>query len=199
MSIHEIKDITKNEMKFLLTILKSPEEELNSRNISKKIDISPMGALKIAKRLEKEEILSSKQIGRGKYYKIRLEKDYIKQYIKFILQREAEQSSPYIKRWVNELKKITRAKIVILFGSILTKGDKANDIDVLLITDNKNFNSLKKEIESINLLNTKKIHPIYQNGEDLKGNMKKKDKVILNAIKGIFISGEDEFIGIIKK
>lgn len=199
MSIHKINDISGNEMNFLIALLKSPEEELNSRNISKRIGISPMGALKIARKLEKEEILSSKHIGKGIYYKLNLEKDYIKHYIKFILQREAENSSPHIKRWINELKKITKAEIIILFGSILTKNDKANDIDVLLITDNKKFNALKKEIDEINLLNSKKIHPIYQTKEDLNKNIKNKDKVILNAIEGILIKGEDTFIDIIEK
>jgi predicted nucleotidyltransferase len=86
-----------------------------------------------------------------------------------------------------------------LFGSVLTKGEKANDIDVLLITDGKKFSGLKKEIEEINLLNNKKLHPIYQTKEDLKDNIKKGDKPVLSAIKGVVVFGEDTIISLIKK
>jgi len=52
-----MKGITDNEMRFVLGIFKSPELEYNANSISKLIGISSMGALKIAKRLEKENIL----------------------------------------------------------------------------------------------------------------------------------------------
>ena len=158
-----------------------------------------MGALKIAKKLEKEGIVTSRQIGKGRYYKIDFTKSYTKQYVKFLLNRETEQAHPYVKRWINELKKITKAKIMILFGSVLTKHDEARDVDVLFVTDNKNFSPLKKEIESINSINIKKIHPIYQNKEDLIKNIKDKDKVVLNIIKGILVCGEEDFIGTLEK
>ncbi len=183
-------------MQFVLNLLKSPEMQFNAHNLSKKIGISHMGALKIARNLENEGIIKSMRIGKGIYYTLNFERSYVKNYLKFLLSREGEHALPYIKRWINELKKITKSEIIILFGSVLTKYDKANDIDVLFITDNKNFSLLKKEIETINLINIKKIHPIYQSEEDFRKNMKK-DKMILNAIKGIFIRGEELFIELI--
>ncbi|MBI3036864.1 hypothetical protein HYY73_03895, partial [Candidatus Woesearchaeota archaeon] len=57
-----MKDITDNEMHFVLGIFKSPELEYNANSISKLIRISSMGALKIAKRLEKENILISREL-----------------------------------------------------------------------------------------------------------------------------------------
>ena len=44
------------------------------------------------------------------------------------------------------------------------------DIDVLLVTDKKKFAKLKKEIENINIINIKKLHPIYQTKKDLEKN-----------------------------
>ena len=191
-------DITINEMNFILKLIKNPREEFNARTMAKKIGMSHMGALKIAKKLEKEKIVNSKQIGKGIYYTLDLKKDYAAQYVKFLLNRETEQAHPYVRRWINELKKISSADIIILFGSVLTKYEGANDIDVLLITSNKKFDHLKKEIESINNINIKKIHPIYQSGKDLEKNINEKDKVILNAIRGVVIIGEDKFIELIK-
>ena len=89
----------------------------------------------------------------------------------------------------------------ILFGSVLRNEKEAKDIDVLLVTvtDKKKFSKLKKEIAEINLINTKQIHPIYQTEEDLKNNIKKGDKVVLNAIKGIVVFGEDMLLKVLEK
>jgi len=122
-----MNDITNNEMLFVLNIFKSPEKEYNANNMAKYLGISPMGALKIAKRLEKENILKSKQIGKAKIYRINMKNDYPKEYVKFLLKREAEQAPAHVKMWIKELRKIKNADAAVLFGSILRKKE-ANDI-----------------------------------------------------------------------
>jgi len=191
-------DITKNEMLFILSIFKSPEVDYNANNIAKKLGLTSMGALKIARRLEKEEIILSKELGKARFYKINFDNDYAIQYIKFLLKREAEQSNPYLKMWISDVKKIKYADAAMLYGSVLRKYKEANDIDVLLVTDKKRFPKLEKEIESINNINVKKIHPMYQTKEDIKENIKKRDKPLLNAIKGIAVFGEDFIIKLLK-
>ena len=193
-----MKDITKKEMELILTIFKNPKQIYNANSISSKISITSMGALKIMKRLEKQGILISKSMGKAVFYKINFENDYAKDYLFFLLKREAEHTSPYIKRWLNELKKIKNADIIILFGSVLKKENRAYDIDVLIVTKQKNFNNLKKEIEGLNKLNEKKLHPIYQTIADLMDNIKKENKIILNAINGIIIKGNKNIIEILK-
>ena len=47
-----MEDITKNEMKAVLEILKSPEVMYNANNLAKVLEITSMGTLKILKRLE---------------------------------------------------------------------------------------------------------------------------------------------------
>ena len=191
-----MKDITNNEMLFVLSIFKSPEKDYNASDLARLLGISPMGALKIAKRLEKESILKSKPIGKAMVYKLNIENDYVKGYIEFLLKREAEQAPARIKMWINELRKIKNADIAVLFGSILRKNE-GNDIDALFITDQKRFSKLKKEVESINLINIKKLHPMYQSKEDIKANIKKEGKALLNAIKGIVAFGEDKIIDLL--
>jgi len=191
--------ITNNEMVFVLSIFKSPELEYNANSMAKHIGISSMGALKIAKRLEKENIISSKVLGKAKFYKLNLESDYVRHYIKFLVKREAKQANPYIKAWIEDIKKVKSADAAILFGSILRKQKSANDIDVLFVIDKKNYPKVKKEIDGINLISTKKIHPMYQTKEDIKNNIKKGDKPLFNAIKGIMVFGEDLMMGLIEK
>ncbi|MEK6952928.1 MAG: nucleotidyltransferase domain-containing protein [Nanoarchaeota archaeon] len=186
-----------NEMLFVLSVLKSPEIEYNANSIARQIGISSMGALKIAKRLEKEGILSSRKVGRASIYKINLN-NYSSQYIKFLLKKEAEMSSAYIKMWVRELEKIKSANAVVLFGSVLKKEKEARDIDALIIVSKKNFEKTKKEVEAINMLNEKKVHPVYQTKTDLEKYIKERNKVILNAIKGILVSGDDIILGVLQ-
>ena len=190
-----MQDISKNEISLLLIIFKNPEKEFNANSISKQLDISSMGALKILKRLEKENILVSKKLGNAFFYKFNFKSEYAINYIKFLLKKEVEHLNGYVKIWTNELKKIKSAQCIILFGSVLRKYKDANDIDVLFVTDKNKFNLLKKEIENINLLNIKKIHPIYQLKKDFLNNLENYDKIILESIKGIVIVGDDFLIG----
>lgn len=194
-----MKDITNNEMLFVLLIFKSPETYYNANSIARHLGISSMGALKIARKLEKEGILTSKELGKAKFYRLNVSNDYVMQYVRFLLKREAEQASPYLKRWLVEIKKIKNAHAAVLFGSILKKEKEANDIDVLLITDKKRFSKLEKEIDEINRINIKKLHPLYQTKEDLVKNIEKDDKPLLNAIKGIVAFGEDAIIELLEK
>ena len=118
-----MRNLTKNEMLAALDILKSPEMLYNSRTLSKVLGISHMGCLKILKKLEKENILKSAHIGRSIAYRINTENPYSKTYVKFLLSNEAETSSPIVRRWVHEIKKIKNCDLAILFGSLLRKNE----------------------------------------------------------------------------
>ena len=190
-----MKEITQAEMKIALKIVKSPELDYNANNISKVAGITSMGALKILKRLENESILKSKKVGKTVIYRINTDSSYACQYIRLILSRESLHANSLVKRWIEELKKIKSADLIVLFGSVLDKLNP-NDIDVLLITDQKRFSKLQKEIKELNEINVKKIHPMYQTYSDIVNNIKKRDKPILNAIKGIVLRGEEKFLDI---
>ncbi len=184
----------KNKEKVILSILKSPEKEYNANNLSKVIGITSMGILKILRSLLKEDVLSLKKVSNINFYKINFSNTYSLDYSIFLLKDEAEYTSSYVKRWVRELRKIKSAEIGIIFGSVLSKKEKANDIDVLFVLKRENFDKLKKEIEKLNILNDKKIHAVYQTKEDLLLNIKKRDKIVLDALKGIVAFGEKGYV-----
>ena len=188
-----MRNITTKEIQAVLTIVKNPEASYNAHSLAKVLDISSMGALKILKRLEKESILKSKQIGRSAIYRINVENEYARKHVVFLLSREVLHSSPLVKRWAQELKKIQNADMVILFGSVLEKQDP-HDIDALLVTSQKKYPSLQQEIKELNHINVKQIHPLYQSSADIIKNIRKRDKPLLNAIKGVVIFGEELFL-----
>jgi len=95
-------EITDNEMRLVLLLFKSPEIEYNANSMAKKLGLSSMGALKIARRLENEGIIRAKEKGQARFYTLNLANGYVRQYIRFLLKREAEQSPSYIKRWIND-------------------------------------------------------------------------------------------------
>ena len=194
-----MQNITNNEMLFVLSIFKNSEKEYNANSIAKHLGISSMGALKIAQRLETEGVIVSKKYGKARFFKINFDNDYVRHYLKFLLKRESEQALPYLKVWIREIRKIKNADAAILFGSVLRKQNEAKDIDIILITDQKRFDKLKKEIEKINFVNIKKLHPIYQTRNDLINNIRKEDKPVLNAIKGLVVFGEDIIIKLFEK
>jgi len=190
---------TTNESKVVLRIVKDIEQEYNANNISKVIKISSMGALKILKKLEKDNILVSRKLANISFYNINFENSYAFDYVEFLLKDEAEHSSSYIRRWVSEIRRIKEAEISVIFGSVLRIGDKAKDIDVLFVVKKENFDKLRNEIEKLNQLNDKKIHPIYQTEEDFRKNLIKKDLIILESIKGIVVFGYKIFLEILKE
>lgn len=192
-----METITKNEMEVMLKLFKDLEHSYNANNLSKEIKLTPMGTLKILKKMEKNGLVISQQLGKAIFYKPDLKKEYTRSYIKLILQREAEQSPPKIKRWVNESKEFDKyASIGIIFGSILTKPDP-EDIDLLLVLKKKNgADNLVKEKNKVNI---KKMHLVKQTIQDLKKNMKKKDMVLLSILRrGIVVFGHEKLIEVIK-
>ena len=190
-----MKDITKAEMDIVLRLVKSPEVDYNANSIAKVAGITAMGALKILKRLENESILRPRRIGKAVIYRVNAEISYARRYVELIISRESIHANSQVKRWVEELRKIKNADVIVLFGSVLEKPNP-NDIDALLVTDQKRFPKLQQEIKDLNEINIKKIHPMYQTHNDIIKNIKKRDKPLLNAIKGIVVMGEEKFLEI---
>jgi DNA-binding Lrp family transcriptional regulator len=191
-------ELTENEMKAVLMIFKDFNTRYNSNNLAKEIGLSAMGTLKILKKLHKQNILKVEEIGKSKIYSIDFN-DYSKQFISFLLRKEAEEITGRVKRWVVELRKLKDTAIIgILAGSVL-KTEKYNDVDILAALRQQQIKKFNERINEMNEINIKRIHPIKQAVKDLKNNLSKKDKVVLDIIKsGIVLFGYDEFVEVVK-
>jgi len=191
-------ELTKNEMQAMLRLFKDFSANYNSNNLAKEIGLSAMGALKILRRLHEQNLLKVEEIGKAKIYSINFDNEYAKQYVSFLLRKEAEESTGRVKRWIDELRKLKdTATICIVAGSVL-KTEKYNDVDALAVMKPQQLKKFNKRTSEMNKINIKRIHPIKQSIEDLKNNLAKKDKVILDMVKtGIVLFGYDEFVGVV--
>ncbi len=194
-----MEDITNNEIVVLLTLLKDFSANYNANSLSKVVGLTSMGTLKILKKLEKQNLLRSEQMGKGVFYKINFNNNYAKNYLVFLLQKEAEQSVPRVKRWVKELRQLENsADFGMLFGSLLN-GGHYNDIDFLIVLEQSQINKVNKLISGINKISSKRVNLVKQTIKDLEDNLKKKDKIVVNAVKkGIVVFGYKRFIEVIE-
>ena len=192
-------EITVNEMKAILKIFKDFKTRYNANNLGKKLDLTSMGTLKILRRLYQKNILKLEELGKAKYYSINYDNPFAIDYIVFLLQKEANESLPRVKRWLNEAKKIENiSEMGILFGSVL-RTEKYKDVDLVLIFNKRNNNKIKKQIKDLNMINIKQIHPVKQTPKDFQNNIAKEDKVILESIKkGILAFGFRKYVEVIK-
>jgi predicted nucleotidyltransferase len=194
-----MESITNNEIKIMKVLFKDIYTDYNANSLSKKVKLSSMGTLKILKKLEKQNLITGKQFGKAIFYKPNLNNQYTKTFIELTLQKEAQESNPTIKKWIKELRKFEKSsEIGIIFGSVLRKSE-FKDIDFLLSLNhskNKKVNIIKNQLNKINI---QKIHLIKQTNEDLKENIKKKDRIIMNALnEGTIIFGYKKIIEIIQ-
>lgn len=187
--------LSEKEKRILVILFKDFATRYNARSISSKVGMTPRGALKALKELEKQHFVIAEPFGKAIEYKFNAESALAKKTIELFLLEEAEQEH---KRWLEEFKNFEEAEILLLFGSAARKVKTYNDVDLLIVLTQEKFSEIKKRIEEKNKILIKKIHPIFQAPNDLPENIKKRDPVILDAIKtGIVLRGWTKFVEVI--
>src|SRR3989344_5894972 len=109
--------LTKKESEIVLKLFKDFSKNYNANSISKEINISSRGALKILKHLEKEHFVTSKKLGKAVFYKLSLYDLYVRKIVELLL---IEESRNKAQRWIEEFKEIfDYSEVIIIFGSII--------------------------------------------------------------------------------
>jgi hypothetical protein len=152
--------------------------------------------MKILKKLLNENLLISKKIGKSIIYKIRLDDDYLKKLLAFLLADEANN----FKRWKEEFKELFKGdRIIMLYGSTIKNYNNANDIDLLLIIKKSDYKEITKIIEQKQKILPKKIHSIELTSNDFLQNIRERKKVTIDTIKNaIILYGQDKYVDIMK-
>lgn len=187
---------TKNEKRALIILFKDFSNYYNANSLSKKIDISRVGTMKILKGLEKDKIIIKKKIGRSTIYKINLENDYVRDVISFLLSYEANK----FKRWKDEFQELFKKNRTILFyGSAINDYSKAKDIDLMIIRKEGESGEIQKIISKKQKIIPKKIHTIDLNFKEFSKNLENKNKPIIDIVKkAIVLYGQKNYVEIIE-
>ena len=188
--------LTKKEREILLILFKDFANFYNANSISKIIKTSHVGAQKIFKRLLNENLVISKTIGKSITYKLNFNENYVSQLIAFLLADEANN----FKRWKEEFKGLfAEGRIIILFGSTVKDYAHANDIDVMIVIENKEIKEINNILKEKEEILPKRIHAIKLTSQDLSNNIKNKNKAIIDLVKnGIVLYGQEEYVEIVK-
>ena len=93
-----------------------------------------------------------------------------------------------------------KTEFTILYGSILISPKEANDIDILEIVSNKNnFLKIENVIQRIQKTQLKKIHSESFTKSEFEKEIRKPNKIFIDAIKkGIVLFGQEKFIKFVK-
>ena len=192
-----MKGLTKKESEILLSLFKDFTNNYNANSLSKKIGITPRGALKMLKNLKSQNILTSREFGKAVFYKINLGDEYAIKLMSILLMEEAREKA---SRWLSEFKELLECvDIAIIFGSIIRNPKTANDIDLLIVFKKERYSMIEKEINQKREISSKVIHVVKQTPDNLIKNLKKKDEVVLNIIKsGYVLQGYEKLVKIIE-
>lgn len=184
------------EKEIVLKLFKEFIIDYNPSTISKEIQKTREGAFKSLKSLEEDMIVEGKTLGKARFYTIDFDNEYALKNVELLLMEEAK---PY-QRWKDEFNELFNyVDIVIVFGSFVKNPKKAEDIDLLLVYNEKNNNNINNIIKEKNEILTKKIHLVKQTKNDFKKNIYKKDKVLLSAVReGIVLNGYEKYVRLIK-
>ncbi len=193
-----MQSLTANEAKVMDFLVRNFHEKNSINEIARRLNLSPMGSYKILKKFEKIDAVKVDKIGQALYYKANLDSEIgIKLAELVLVQNELNSYAKVQAEDFEVLKEITLS--CILFGSVITKGKEANDIDVFLVLDRKNYKEVSKRLREIKERKPKKIQDVMATKEDLIKNIKQKDEVILDILKtGKVLWGSEIIVEAIK-
>ena len=192
-----MKTPTNKESEALLLIFADFSSDYNANSISKKLNITPRGALKILNNLYSEKTLVRRKLGKAIFYKVNFEDNYAKKLIETLLIKESREKVP---RWLSEFEELSKiAQVVLIYGSTVRNYEKARDIDLLLIIKKDKYREISKLIDEKNSILIKPVHPLIMTLSDLEKNLKNKNPAMINAIRdGYVLCGHDKMIEAVK-
>lgn len=174
--------LTRNEARMVDFLLRNFAERYSINQLAKELNLSPQGAFKIAKKLERARILKPEPIGNAIYYRPNLDEEVGRKTAELVL--AYKDLNPYARVQAKDLEQLRPyALSAVLFGSVLTKAEKAGDIDVLLVLEEGQLNKAHKVLMEIQSIKPKRIGELVQSREDLVRNIKKRDTPLLSVIR----------------
>ncbi|MEA3229953.1 MAG: hypothetical protein U9P44_03485 [archaeon] len=140
---------TKIEIRIAKYLFKHYKDRYNPRQLAAILSINHAHANKLCKALSDKQILVKEEIGNSIYYSYNYSDNYAIKFIEYLLSLEKEEFSCCLSVLLHSLERfVPYIKLGLVFGSSIKNKD-FNDIDVLLVYDNKIANKIEKIKEEI--------------------------------------------------
>ncbi|HLC63356.1 MAG TPA: HTH domain-containing protein [Candidatus Nanoarchaeia archaeon] len=195
-------DKNKKNTEILKIILKQFTIKWTITSLAKEIKMSRVGIWKALKKLEAENLILLSPVGGGETSTFNIllnwENQILEKRLSLILTEDALKN----QRWLNNFKELeNKLDFLILYGSMMHSPREANDVDVLGVVSNKNkFKEIEEAVQKIQKIQSKKVHSENFTRTEFKEELKKKNKIFIDAIKkGVVIFGQEKFIRFIKE
>lgn len=194
-------EIERNMDKDLLrTLLKDFSATHTVTSLARELKISRVGMWKLLKKLEGREYLVLAPVGVGKTstYTVNLKWDNI--IVEKALALYLTEESIKQKRWrVNFAELEKEVDFLILYGSIVTSTQQANDIDIIGIAKKSKFVKIQKILDKIQNTEHKNIHAINFTAPEFRKELQNNNKAFIEAIKkGVVLFGQEMFTKFMK-
>lgn len=190
--------ITKNGLRLLRLLARRFSERFSINQVARQLKLSPRGAYKMLKSMESEGILKPERIGNSIFYHIDFNSDFARKAAELSLFEEVK--SAYARVQAKDLETLrNRASALILYGSVLEKGENAEDIDIMAVVEQENYAFFRNGLSELQNKKPKHIHAVVMSKQDLAKNLAKKDAVAMEILnKGNILWGQDVIVNAIK-
>ena len=171
--------------------------QFHVRQMAKLIGKSHVGLLPHLKELEKEKILSSKEVGRSKVYSLNLNNNQAREFLSFSEKKKSMEllnKEFFIKKIYEEFIALDLNGCLILFGSYASKThSEKSDIDLLYLGHLKE--SEKKKINDLGKTYNKEIHLVSMELSQFREQLLKQGALVKEIVNNhIILYNHDIFV-----
>ena len=171
--------------------------QFHVRQMAKLIGKSHVGLLPHLKELEKEKILSSKEVGRSKVYSLNLNNNQAREFLSFSEKKKSMEllnKEFFIKKIYEEFINLDLNGCLILFGSYASKThSEKSDIDLLYLGHLKE--SEKKKINDLGKTYNKEIHLVSMKLSQFREQLLKQGALVKEIVNNhIILYNHDIFV-----
>ena len=190
---------TINKPQKIMNILVKDFSIHTATSLSKELKMSRWGIWKILKKLEKDNLIIIEPVGSGKTSTSTIKLNWGSILAEKTLALSLTQEALKYKRWLHDFSSLQEEiDFLILYGSILY-AKEANDIDIIGVAKEKKLAKINDKMLRIQGTLNKKIHSINLTQKEFKEELKKPNKVYLDALKkGVILFGQENFIEFVK-
>jgi len=184
------------EQRILQVLLKDFRASHTVTSLADEMKVSRVGMWKILKRMQTAKLLTLSKSGKGKtsMYMIRLNWDnpIVEKKLALGMAEDAQKH----RRWIANFTQLeAKVDFLLLFGSILHSPQDAKDIDIIMVSAKET----EKDVQSIQKTQIRKIHAIQFTSDELKQELEKPNKAIVDAVKkGTVLFGQEKFISFMR-